>query len=251
MYLEAAKLDPDFGRAWSGAAAAARNINRPDEARKYYEEALAKMDRMTDREQLHTRGRSYLITSNSAKAIEEYETLIKRYPSDGVGLGNLGYAYFQKRQFDQAVAIVARAVQLQPTNVPRLNNAALYALYAGKFEDAMAGGKKASDLQKAHAPAWLTQALSAAALGKYDEASASYTTLGALTGFKAVSAQGVADLAMLRGRLSAAAAALEPMLADKNSPRTSRHACTRRWRPFASPRPARRMRLGSPRARWS
>jgi serine/threonine protein kinase/tetratricopeptide (TPR) repeat protein len=214
VYLAAAKLDPDFGRAWSGAATAARNMNRPDEARKYYEEALAKMDRMTDREKLRTRGQYYLFTGNSAKAIEENEALITRYPSDGVGLGNLGFAYFQTRQFDQAAAIVARAVQLQPTNVPRLNNAALYALYAGKFEDAMAGGKKASDLQKTYGPAWLTQALSAAALAKYDEASASYTTLGALAGFKAVSAQGLADLAMLRGRLSAAAAALEPMLAD-------------------------------------
>ena len=214
VYLEAAKLDPDFGRAWSGAATAARNLNRPDEARKYYEEALAKMDRMTEREKLRTRGQYYLFTGNSAKAIEENEALIKRYPSDGVGLGNLGFAYFQARQFDQAAAIVARAVQLQPTNVPRLNNAALYALYAGKFEDAMAGGKKASGLQKTYGPAWLTQALSAAALGKYDEASASYTTLGTLAGFKAVSVQGVADLAMLRGRLSAAAAALEPMLAE-------------------------------------
>ncbi len=214
VYLEAAKLDPDFGRAWSGAATAARNMDRPDEAKKYYEEALAKMDRMTDREKLRTRGQYYLFTGNSAKAIEENAALIKRYPSDGVGLGNLGFAYFQTRQFDEAAATVARAVQLQPANVPRLNNAALYALYAGKFEEAMAGGKKASDLQKSYGPAWLTQGLSAAALGKYDEASASYTTLGALAGFKAASVQGVADLAMLRGRLSAAAAALEPMLAE-------------------------------------
>ena len=214
VYLEAAKLDPDFGRAWSGAATAARNMNRPDEARKYYEEALAKMDRMTEREKLRTRGQYYLFTGNSAKAIEENEALIKRYPSDGVGLGNLGFAYFQARRFDQAAAINARAVLLQPANVPRLNNAALYALYAGKFEDAMAGGKKASDLQKSYGPSWLTQALSAAALGRYDEAAANYATLGALAGFKAVSVQGVADLAMLRGRLSAAAAALEPLLAE-------------------------------------
>ena len=215
VYLEAAKLDPNFGRAWSGAATAARNLGRREEAEKYYNEALAKIDRMTDREKLRTRGQYYLFTGNSTKAVEENEALVQRYPSDGVGLGNLSFAYFQTRQFSKAMEISARAAALQPTNVPRQNNGALYALYAGNFEDAQARGKKTSGLSNSYGPAWLTQALAATALGKYDEATAAYNTLSELSGFKAASAQGIADIALLRGRTGEAAAALEPLLNEK------------------------------------
>jgi tetratricopeptide (TPR) repeat protein len=215
VYLEAAKLDPNFGRAWSGAATAARNLGRREEAEKYYSEALAKIDRMSDREKLRTRGQYYLFTGNSIKAVEENEALVQRYPSDGVGLGNLSFAYFQTRQFAKAMETSARAAALQPTNVPRQNNGALYALYAGNFEEAQARGKKASELSATYGPAWLTQALAATALAKYDEATAAYTTLGALPGSKDASAQGLADIAMLRGRTSDAAAVLEPLLNEK------------------------------------
>ena len=212
---EAAKLDPDFGRAWSGAATAARNLGRREEATTYYENALSKIDRMTDREKLRTRGQYYLFTGNSTKAIEENEALVKRYPSDSVGLSNLGFAYFQGRQFAKASEMQTRSVALQPNNVPRLNNGALYALYAGRFDDAMARARKANELNKDYGPAWIVQGLSAAALGQYDAAGAAFTAALALPGAKASAALGIADLAMLRGRPTDAAAALEPLLTDK------------------------------------
>ena len=215
VYLEAAKLDPDFGRAWSGAATAARNLGRREEATTYYENALSKIDRMTDREKLRTRGQYYLFTGNSTKAIEENEALIKRYPSDSVGLSNLGFAYFQVRQFAKATEMQTRSVALQPNNVPRLNNGALYALYAGRFDDAMTTARKANELNKDYGPAWIVQGLSAAALGQYDVAAAAFTAALALPDSKASAALGVADLAILRGRLTDAAAALEPLLTDK------------------------------------
>ena len=215
VYLEATRLDPDFGRAWSGAATAARNIGRREDAEKYYQEALARIDRMTDREKLRTRGQYYLFTGNSIKAVEENAALVERYPSDGVGLGNLSFAYFQTRQFAKAAEASARAAALQPGNVPRQNNGALYALYAGNFDDAHARGKKVSELSAAYGPGWVTQGLAAAALGKYDEAATAYKTLAGLPGFAAVSAQGLADIALLRGRVNDAAAALEPLLNEK------------------------------------
>jgi tetratricopeptide (TPR) repeat protein len=215
VYLEAAKLDPDFGRAWSGAATAARNLGRREEATTYYQNALSKIDRMTDREKLRTRGQYYLFTGNAAKAIEENEALVKRYPSDSVGLSNLGFAYFLVRQFAKASEIQAHSVALQPNNVPRLNNGALYALYAGRFDDAMTRAKKANELNKDYGPAWIVQGLSAAALGQYDDATAAFTAASALPGSKASAALGVADLAMLRGRLTDAATVLEPLLAEK------------------------------------
>ena len=57
--------------------------------------------------------------------------------------------------------------------------------------------------------------MSAAALGRYDEAAASYRQLASITGWKGAGAQGLADVALLRGRVVEAAAALEPMLQEK------------------------------------
>ena len=75
-YLEATKLDPDFGRAWSGAATAANNLGRRVEAEQYFKEALARIDRMTEREKYRTRGQYYLFSRNAPKAIEELSALI-------------------------------------------------------------------------------------------------------------------------------------------------------------------------------
>lgn len=215
VYLEAARLDPDFGRAWSGAATAARNLGRLEEATTYYQNALSKIDRMTDREKLRTRGQYYLFSGNSAKAIEENEALIERYPSDSVGLANLGFAYFLARRFDKATEMQTRSAALQPNNVPRLNNGALYAMYAGRFDDALARAKKATALNKQYGAAWMAQGLAAAALGQFDVAAEAYRTAQALPGAQASGALGVADLALLRGRLADAAGALEPLLTEK------------------------------------
>ena len=215
VYLEATKLDKDFGRAYSGAATAARNLGRLDEAERYYSDALARIDRMTDREKFRTRGQYYLSVNNGAKAVEELSALVARYPSDGVGLSNLAFAHTLLRQFDKAMEIGGRAAELNPANVIRQSNVGLYAMYAGKFEEAIARGKKAAELNKEYAFAYVSQGLSLAALGRYDDATATYRTLGALSGRKARATHGLADLALLRGRVGEASAALEPLLAEK------------------------------------
>jgi serine/threonine protein kinase/tetratricopeptide (TPR) repeat protein len=214
-FLEATKLDPEFGRGYSAAATAAANAGRREEADGYYKEALARIDRMTEREKFRTRGQYYLFSRNAPKAVEEFTAMTERYPADVVALSNLANAHSQLRQFDQAVAIGTRVANMFPNNPLRQNNVALYAMYAGKFDDAVAGGKKASSLNKDYAQAWVSQGLAAEALGRYDEAAAAYKELSTRPGFQARAALAIADMAMLRGRISEAAAALEPMLTEK------------------------------------
>lgn len=213
-YLESTKFDPDFGRGYSSAATAANNLRRRDEAAKYYDQALAKIDRMTEREKFRTRGQYYLFSRNPTKAIEELTALVEKYPSDVAGISNLATAHNQLRQFDQAMAIGSRVAAMFPKNPLRVNNVALYAMYAGKFEDAISGGKKAAELNKDYGLAWVAQGLGSEALGKYDDAAAAYKQLAGITGYQAVSALGLADMAMLRGRTNEAAAVLEPAIAS-------------------------------------
>jgi tetratricopeptide (TPR) repeat protein len=217
-YLKATEFDPDFGRGFSSAATAANNLGRRDQAAEYYDQALAKIDRMTEREKFRTRGQYYLFTRNPGKAIEELTALTNSYPSDVVGMSNLANAHSQLRQFDRAVAIGSRVAAMFPKNPLRQNNVALYAMYAGKFQDAIAGGKKAADLNKDYALAWVSQGLASAAVGKYDDAAAAYQQLSGIPGWQARAALGMADLAMLRGRTGDASSALEPMLTQQIPP---------------------------------
>jgi len=217
-YLEAVKLDPDFGRGYSSAATAANNLGDRDKAAEYYNKALEKIDRMTEREKYRTRGQFYLFSRNAPKAIEEFTALTTKFPSDAAGLSNLANAHSQVRQFDQAVAIGSRVAAMFPKNPLRQNNVALYAMYAGKFEDAIAGGKKAVELNKAYALAYVSQGLASEALGKYDDAMAAYKALAAIPGSQGRAALGMADLAMLRGKTADAEAVLQPMLTEKLPP---------------------------------
>jgi len=214
-YHEATKLDPTFARGYSSAATAANNLGRREEADAFFKKALEHVDRMTDREKFRTRGQYYLFSRNAPQAIQEFTSLVEKYPSDVVGLSNLANAHSQMRQFDQAVAIGTRVAAMFPKNPLRQNNVALYAMYAGKFEDAIAGGRKAAELNPDYALAYVSQALGHAALGQYEQATGAYQTLATKNGWQARAALGLADLAMLRGRMQDAAATLEPVLAGK------------------------------------
>jgi tetratricopeptide (TPR) repeat protein len=212
-YIEATKFDPEFGRGYSSAATAANNANKRDQAQKYYDLAMQKLDRMTDREKFRTRGQFYLFSRNPTAAIDQFKELVEKYPSDVQGMSNLANAHSQLREFDQAMAMGDRVAAMFPKNPLRQNNAALYAMYAGKFTEAIAKGKIASDLNREYGLAWLSQGLAAEALGNYADAEAAYKQLATINGSQARAALGTADLAMLRGRISEASAALEPMLA--------------------------------------
>ncbi|HEX6161823.1 MAG TPA: serine/threonine-protein kinase, partial [Vicinamibacterales bacterium] len=135
-YQEAIKFDPDFGRAYSGLAAQYEALGRPAEAEQNYQQALARIDRMTDREKMRTRGLYYRFAKKNEQAVQEFIALLKAYPYDSSGLTNLALANFGLRNFKEAMEQGGRAASLQPKNVLRRYNVALYAMYAGQFEQA-------------------------------------------------------------------------------------------------------------------
>ena len=94
-YQRAVELDPGFGRAYAGMAGVYANyFKQPEKAEASYQTALKHIDRMTEREKYRTLGTYYLdIARNYEKAIENYETLVKLYPADDGGHGNLALAY--------------------------------------------------------------------------------------------------------------------------------------------------------------
>ncbi|HEY3351054.1 MAG TPA: protein kinase [Thermoanaerobaculia bacterium] len=200
-YARAAEMDPNMGRAWAGLAAVYANQGKASESEKAYREAMARIDRMSDREKYRTRGAYYIVMRQPEKAIEQLEQLVKLYPADTAGMANLALAEFYRRDMPRALAEGRRAIQIYPKNVIQRNNVALYAMYAGEFDTALKESAAVLAMNPAFPKAFVAQALSEAALGRREDAASTYRKLEA-TGARGASyaSMGLADLALVEGR---------------------------------------------------
>jgi tetratricopeptide (TPR) repeat protein len=200
-YRKALDLDPNLGRAYAGLAAVESNRGRRAEAEKYYKDAFARIDRMSDREKYRTRGGYYLLIRNPDNAIEEFSALVKQFPADTAGIANLAAAYFYKRDMVRALQEARRAVALSPRNVPQRNNLGLDAMYAGDFEAAIKEQDEVLKLNSSFVLAYVSKAMSQLALGRPDQATETYQKAAAIDARGAsVARLGLADIAMYQGR---------------------------------------------------
>jgi tetratricopeptide (TPR) repeat protein/tRNA A-37 threonylcarbamoyl transferase component Bud32 len=210
-YLKAIERDPDLGRAYAGIAVLYSNQGRKDEAEKYYQLAMAKIDRMSDREKFRTRGGYYLIVRRDPdKAIEEYGQLVQRYPADTAGISNLALAYFYKRDMAKSLAEGRRAIEIYPKNVPQRNNVGLYAMYASDFETAIREQNEVIQMNPRFVLAYVGLALSQLAQGHPDLAADTWKKASAIDARGASDAAlGLADLALHQGKPTDAVPLLE------------------------------------------
>lgn len=209
-YLEALALDPGLGRAHTGIAVIEYNRGHYEQGQKYFTEAMAHVDRMTEREKYRSRGLMYLFQRDPDKAIEAFQALVQQYPSDNAGAANLAVAYEFKGDFARALEMGRRAVEISPKNVPQRNNVGFFATYVGKFDLAIAEQQKVLELNPQFVNGYVGLALAQLASGKRDAAEATWRKLEALGPEGAsVAADGLADLALHEGRISDARAILE------------------------------------------
>ncbi|MDA2928638.1 protein kinase [Acidobacteria bacterium AH-259-O06] len=212
-YLRAVELDPSMGRAYAGLAVMYRNLGQREEAEKYYQKAMALIDRMTNREKYRTRGGYYVTKRNYQQAIEEFSSLVEQYPADFVGRANLALAYFFGRNMARALEEGRRAVDMYPT-VGFRANLALYAMYAGDFEKAVKEASAALERSSYYEPAHICKALSKLGQSQPQEAVEIYQSLATVSAQGAsFAASGLADLALYEGRLSDAITILEKGIA--------------------------------------
>ena len=211
QYQEAIRLDPDFGRAYAGLAALYSNTGRRDDAVKHYQIAMSHTDRMTEREKFRTRGGYYLLVRNSAKASEEFQQLVEKYPADSAGLANLAVAHVYDRKMSEALEVGRRAAAIYPDNVIRRNNVALFAMYAGDFATAEREALEVITINAEFPKAYVALALAQLAQGRPAEADATWRRLEQVPAGRTFAIAGLADLALFRGRLAEAAGILEAL----------------------------------------
>lgn len=217
-YRKAIAYDPEFGRAYSGLASQLANLGEAAEAERYYQEALSRIDGMTERGRHRTRGAYYLFTRDHRRAIQEFSALVEKFPLDTAGHNNLALASFFARDMKGALEAGRRASKIYPDNLLYANNLALYALYAGNFESAERGAQAALEINPAYGKAFVALGLSQLAQGRIIDAQRTYRRLAT----DAASARetawapiGLADVALYSGNAESAVNFLQPRIPEE------------------------------------
>ncbi len=213
-YLRAIDHDPNFGRAYSGVALIYANSGRYEEAEPYFQEALKRIDQMTDREKHRDLGLYASIKRDFKKAIDEYSALLEKYPGDYVVHAQLAISYFYARNLPKALEEGRLDVKYNPQGVHAHNNLSWYALGAGDLETAEKESRKAMELEPGYVKAYITLALTQLAKDELEQAAETYHQLKDVSSYgKTLSATGLADLAVYEGRLAEAIEILEEGIA--------------------------------------
>jgi tetratricopeptide (TPR) repeat protein len=165
---------------------------------------------MSEREKIRTRGNYYGFKRDADAAIAANEALVKEFPADTAGWGNLAVAYQLKRDFPAAVKAGRRAIEIYPKNVPQLNNVGLFEMYAGNADEAIRVQKRVLELGPQFKNGFIGLALAQELAGKREDAVATWERMQALDASGAsAAAEGLADLAVYEGRLGDARGLLE------------------------------------------
>jgi eukaryotic-like serine/threonine-protein kinase len=217
-FSNAIALDPNFGRAYAGMAAASENLSKTKDAEKYVKLAMEHVDRMTDRERYRVRGLYYFATSNWQKCIDEYGDLVKRFPADDIAQMNLAGCYVSLRKTPEAIAAAQRAVEIVPKGALQRVILSFQSSYGGDFAAGEREARTALGLNPSFL-AYLALAEAQLGLGQMSQATETYHKLETVNAMGAsLAASGLADVASYEGRYGDAARILEQgVAADLNA----------------------------------
>ncbi len=209
----AVNLDPNFGMAYTIMASAARNRGRFQDAEQYIKEALKHIDRMTERERYRTRAYLFLLTGDHQKCVDEYGSLLQRYPSDTGAYTNIAVCLVHLRNAPKSLELARRAVAILPRRAIYHANLAMNLAFTSDFP---AAAKEAAEaLKLGYRNGYLLQAFASLGQDQPAQAAEAYHSLEKTTPSDAHT--GLADLAVYEGRYSEAVAILEKGAAEDMS----------------------------------
>jgi eukaryotic-like serine/threonine-protein kinase len=211
-FSQAVDLDSNFGLAYLGMAAASHNLSRQQDADKYIKLAVSHIDHMTERERYRTRGYLYYLDDDNQKCVDEYGTLLVRYPSDTGAYNNIADCLTRLRNIPKAIEEVRRAVTILPKRATYHVNVALYSAYAGDFPTASKEAAATLQLAPAFAFGFEAQAFASLGQGELDRSAEAYQKIAKIR--PSMAAAGLADLDIYSGRYSEAVKILEKGAAD-------------------------------------
>lgn len=109
-----------------------------------------------------------------AKAEKLYEGILRQAPAHFGALNLLGVIACQKRTYERAVELIAKAISINPNVAPAHSNLGVVLKEMGRFADALASYDKAIALKADYGRAYYNRAIVLKELGRLEEALASY-----------------------------------------------------------------------------
>ena len=223
-YQKTVDLDPNFGLGYQGLALLARNLGRLEEASKYSDEALKRVDGMTERERFAVRATYYMTTGDFHQCATEYGEMIKQFAADPVSHNNRAHCLSKLRNMREATDQMRQGVQILPKRLGFRANLALFADYSGDFQ---AAEREVKALQEPTDNAVLALAFAQLGQGLPQDALETYKKLGTMSARGASwAASGTADVALYEGRFTDAVRTFDQGvaadLAAKNTDKAAR-----------------------------
>ena len=201
-FSQTADLDSNFGLAYLGLAASYHNLGQQQDAEKYIKQAVTHIDHMTERERFRTRAYLYYLTGDNQKCIDEYGTLLTRYPSDTGAYNNMADCSTRLRNIPRAVEEVRKAVNILPKRATYHVNLALYSAYGGDFKTAAEEAKTTQQLNPSYVYGYLAEAFADLGSEQLTQASEVFQKITTLN--PSIGSSGSADLAIYQGRFKEA-----------------------------------------------
>jgi eukaryotic-like serine/threonine-protein kinase len=137
-YQRAIELDPNFAMAYARLGAVYSNLNQVQLSEQNRQKAFELRDRASEREKLYIMSHYYGDSGQLDKGMTALELYRQTYPRDGIPYNNLAAIYNQFGQFDNALGLAKRALEIDPDMASAYENTAQ--AYAGlnRLEEARA-----------------------------------------------------------------------------------------------------------------
>jgi eukaryotic-like serine/threonine-protein kinase len=113
-YQQAIELDPNFAMAYARLGTIYNNLGQTELSEQNRQKAFELRDRASEREKLYIMSHYYTDNGQLDKGITAYELYRQTYPRDPIPFTNLANIYNQLGQFDNALEMGKRAVELDP-----------------------------------------------------------------------------------------------------------------------------------------
>jgi tetratricopeptide (TPR) repeat protein len=211
-FSEAVNLDPNFGMGYAGIAQASHNLGEQQDAEKYIKQAITHIDHMTERERYRTRASLYSLTGDSQKCVDEYDTLLAKYPSDTGAYNNVANCLTQLRNMPKALEEIRRAVAILPKRATYRVNLALYSAYGDDFQTAATEARTTQQLNPNYVYGYLAEAFADLGQEQISPATAVYQKIASMN--PSIAAAGLGDVAIYEGRFQDAVKILQKGAAD-------------------------------------
>jgi tRNA A-37 threonylcarbamoyl transferase component Bud32 len=208
----ALQLDPEFGMAYGGMAISSRNLDRHQDAVNYANEAMRRVDSMTERERFRARGLYYYITSDYKNCVKEYGDLIAQYAADAAARNNRALCLTYLRDLPTAVSEMKEVIKILPNRELYRDNLATYSAYSGDFA---AAEEQVKAMKTPGLFALIARAFAELGQGRLPDAARTYQEFPAVDAEEGPSfaASGLADIAIYEGRYGDSVKTLTPAAA--------------------------------------